>query len=67
LATVGDDRFTSGVADDVPPLSSTTMRIGRPFPHRPDSRGQKALRRLPDLQVQIRALQDEIELWIKSQ
>ncbi|HWE03220.1 MAG TPA: UDP-3-O-(3-hydroxymyristoyl)glucosamine N-acyltransferase [Tepidisphaeraceae bacterium] len=49
----------SGVADDVP---AGQIYSGTPaIPHRQNLREQKALRRLPDLQVQIRALQDEIE------
>lgn len=50
---------TSGVAEDVPPNS---IYSGTPaLPHRQSLREQKALRRLPDMQVQIKALSDEIE------
>lgn len=60
--TVGDGAMiagASGVADDVPPHS---IYSGTPaLPHRQSLREQKALRRLPDLQVQIRALQEELE------
>lgn len=48
----------SGVADDVPPQQ---IYSGTPaLPHRQSLREQKALRRLPDLQVQVRALQEEL-------
>lgn len=49
----------SGVAEDVDPK---TIVSGLPaLPHRQSLREQAALRRLPDLVVQIRKLQEEIE------
>jgi UDP-3-O-[3-hydroxymyristoyl] glucosamine N-acyltransferase len=49
---------TSGVAEDVPPGQ---IYSGTPaLPHRQSLREQKALRRLPDLAVQLRALLDEV-------
>ncbi len=60
--TIGDGSMiagTSGVADDVP---ANQIYSGIPaMPHRQSLREQKALRRLPDLQAQVRALQEEIE------
>ncbi len=65
--TVGEGSMiagTSGVTDDVPPHS---IYSGTPaLPHRQSLREHKALRRLPDLLVQLKALQDEIEAWKKS-
>jgi len=55
----------SGVADDVP---AGQIYSGVPaMPHRQTLREQKAMRRLPDLQVQIKALHDEIEAMKKSE
>lgn len=60
--SIGDGSMvagTSGVAGDIPPNQIVS---GIPAqPHRQSLREQKALRRLPDMQVQIRALQEEIE------
>lgn len=60
--TVGDGAMiaaTSAVAEDVPPKS---FMSGTPaLPHRQSLREQAALRRLPDLVVQIRKLQEEVE------
>jgi UDP-3-O-[3-hydroxymyristoyl] glucosamine N-acyltransferase len=65
--TVGDGAMVagaSGVAEDVPPR---TIYSGTPaLPHRQSLREQKALRRLPDLQVQIQALKEEIEAMKKK-
>jgi UDP-3-O-[3-hydroxymyristoyl] glucosamine N-acyltransferase len=65
--TIGDGAMiagASGVADDVPPR---TIYSGTPaLPHRQTLREQKALRRLPDLQVQIQALKEEIEALKKK-
>jgi UDP-3-O-[3-hydroxymyristoyl] glucosamine N-acyltransferase len=49
----------SGVAEDVDPK---TIVSGLPaLPHRQTLREQAALRRLPDLVVQFRKLQEELE------
>lgn len=60
--TVGDGAMVagcSGVAEDVSPK---TIVSGTPaIPHRQSLREQAALRRLPDLVVQVRKLQEEIE------
>jgi UDP-3-O-[3-hydroxymyristoyl] glucosamine N-acyltransferase len=65
--TVGDGAkvaATSAVAEDVPPKSIVS---GTPaLPHRQSLREQAALRRLPDLVVQVRKLQEEIEAMKKS-
>ena len=65
--SIGDGAMiagTSGVADDVPPGQ---IYSGTPaLPHRQSLREQKSLRRLPDLLVQIRALQDEVEALKKK-
>jgi UDP-3-O-[3-hydroxymyristoyl] glucosamine N-acyltransferase len=54
----------SGVAEDVDPK---TIVSGLPaLPHRQSLREQAALRRLPDLVVQIRKLQEELEALKKS-
>ena len=55
----------SGVAEDVEPK---TIVSGLPaLPHRQTLREQAALRRLPDLVVQIRKLQEELDALKKSQ
>ena len=60
--TMGDGSAVaacSGVAEDVDPK---TIVSGLPaLPHRQTLREQAALRRLPDLIVQFRKLQEEIE------
>jgi UDP-3-O-[3-hydroxymyristoyl] glucosamine N-acyltransferase len=60
--TIGDGAMvaaTSGVAEDTPPKSVVS---GTPaMPHRQSLREQAALRRLPDLVVQVRKLQEEVE------
>jgi UDP-3-O-[3-hydroxymyristoyl] glucosamine N-acyltransferase len=60
--TMGDNSAVaacSGVAEDV---DANTIVSGLPaLPHRQSLREQAALRRLPDLVVQIRKLQEEIE------
>jgi UDP-3-O-[3-hydroxymyristoyl] glucosamine N-acyltransferase len=60
--TVGDGAMvaaTSAIAEDVPPKS---FMSGTPaLPHRQSLREQAAMRRLPDLVVQVRKLQEEIE------
>jgi UDP-3-O-[3-hydroxymyristoyl] glucosamine N-acyltransferase len=65
--TVGDGAMiagASGVADDVP---TGSIHSGTPaLPHRQSLREQKALRRLPDLVVQVRALLEEIEAMKKE-
>jgi UDP-3-O-[3-hydroxymyristoyl] glucosamine N-acyltransferase len=65
--TVGDGAMvaaTSGVIKDVPPKSIVS---GTPaLPHRQTLREQGALRRLPELDVQVRKLQDEIEAIKKA-
>ncbi len=65
--TIGDGAMvgaTSGVAEDVPPR---TIVSGTPaLPHRQTLREQGALRRLPELLVQVRKLQEEIEAIKKS-
>jgi UDP-3-O-[3-hydroxymyristoyl] glucosamine N-acyltransferase len=49
----------SAVADDVPPR---TVVSGTPaLPHRQNLREQAALRRLPDLVVQVRKIQEQLE------
>jgi UDP-3-O-[3-hydroxymyristoyl] glucosamine N-acyltransferase len=54
----------SGVAEDVDPK---TIVSGLPaLPHRQSLREQAALRRLPDLVVQVRKLQEEIERLKRS-
>lgn len=59
--SIGDGAMiagASGVADDIPPRE---IYSGIPaMPHRQNLREQKALRRLPNIQEQIRALQEEI-------
>ncbi len=65
--SIGDGAMiagTSGVAEDVPPRS---IYSGTPaLPHRQSLREQKALRRLPDMQVQLAALKEEIEALKKK-
>ena len=65
--TLGDGSAVaacSGVAEDVDPK---TVVSGLPaLPHRQSLREQAALRRLPDLVVQVRKLQEEIEQLKKS-
>ena len=60
--TVGDGAMiaaTSAIAEDVPPKS---FMSGTPaLPHRQSLREQAAMRRLPDLVVQVRKLQEEVE------
>ena len=60
--TVGDGAMvaaTSAIAEDVPPKS---FMSGTPaLPHRQSLREQAALRRLPDLVIQVRKLQEEVE------
>jgi UDP-3-O-[3-hydroxymyristoyl] glucosamine N-acyltransferase len=60
--TLGDGAMvaaTSGIAEDVPPKS---IFSGTPaLPHRQSLREQGALRRLPELVVQVRKLEEEIE------
>jgi UDP-3-O-[3-hydroxymyristoyl] glucosamine N-acyltransferase len=60
--TIGDGAKAaacSAIAEDVEP---NTIVSGMPaFPHRQSLREQAALRRLPDLVVQVRKLQEEIE------
>ena len=65
--TMGDGSAVaacSGVAEDVDPK---TIVSGLPaLPHRQTLREQAALRRLPDLVVQVRKLQEEIEQLRKA-
>ena len=65
--TVGDGAMvaaTSAIAEDVPPKS---FMSGTPaLPHRQSLREQAALRRLPDLVVQVRKLQEEVEALRKK-
>jgi UDP-3-O-[3-hydroxymyristoyl] glucosamine N-acyltransferase len=65
--TIGDGAMvaaTSAVAEDVPPKAVVS---GTPaLPHRQSLREQAALRRLPDLVVQVRKLQEEIEALKKE-
>ena len=65
--TMGDQSAVaacSGVAEDVDPK---TIVSGLPaLPHRQTLREQAALRRLPDLVVQVRKLQEELEALRKS-
>jgi UDP-3-O-[3-hydroxymyristoyl] glucosamine N-acyltransferase len=60
--SLGDGATVAGcgaVANDVPP---NTVVSGMPaLPHRQSLREQAALRRLPDLVVQVRKLQEELE------
>ena len=60
--TIGDGTMvaaTSAIAEDVPPKS---FMSGTPaLPHRQSLREQAAMRRLPDLVVQVRKLQEEVE------
>jgi len=60
--TVGDGAMVAGcagVAEDVDPK---TVVSGLPaLPHRQSLREQAALRRLPDLVVQVRKLQEELD------
>jgi len=59
--TIGDGAMSaacSAIAEDVEPK---TVVSGMPaFPHRQSLREQAALRRLPDLVVQVRKIQEEI-------
>jgi UDP-3-O-[3-hydroxymyristoyl] glucosamine N-acyltransferase len=65
--TVGDGAMVaakSGVAEDVPPK---TIVSGIPaIPHRQQLREQGALRRLPELLVQVRKLEEEIAALKKA-
>lgn len=65
--TVGDGAMvaaTSAIAEDVPPKS---FMSGTPaLPHRQSLREQAAMRRLPDLVVQVRKLQEEVEALRKQ-
>ena len=65
--TIGDGAMvaaTSAVAEDVAPKAVVS---GTPaLPHRQSLREQAALRRLPDLVVQVRKLQEEIETLKKA-
>jgi UDP-3-O-[3-hydroxymyristoyl] glucosamine N-acyltransferase len=65
--TVGDGAMvaaTSAIAEDVPPKS---FMSGTPaLPHRQSLREQAAMRRLPDLVVQVRKLQEEVEALRKK-
>ena len=55
---------TSGIAKDVLPK---TIVSGTPaLPHRQSLREQGALRRLPELDVQVRKLEDEIAALKKT-
>ena len=60
--TVGDGAMAaacSGIADDVAPKAIVS---GMPaLPHRQTLREQAALRRLPDLVVQVRKLRERLE------
>jgi UDP-3-O-[3-hydroxymyristoyl] glucosamine N-acyltransferase len=60
--TIGDGAMaaaTAGIIEDVPPGAVVS---GTPaFPHRQSLREQAALRRLPDLVVQVRKLQEELD------
>jgi UDP-3-O-[3-hydroxymyristoyl] glucosamine N-acyltransferase len=60
--TVGDGAMVaacSGIADDVPPKAIVS---GVPaIPHRQTLREQAALRRLPDLVVQVRKLRERLD------
>jgi UDP-3-O-[3-hydroxymyristoyl] glucosamine N-acyltransferase len=60
--TLGDGVMvaaTSAIAEDVPPKS---FMSGTPaLPHRQSLREQAAMRRLPDLVVQVRKLQEQVE------
>jgi UDP-3-O-[3-hydroxymyristoyl] glucosamine N-acyltransferase len=66
--TLGDGSMVaacSGVAEDVEPK---TIVSGLPaLPHRQSLREQAALRRLPDLVVQVRKLQEQLDQLHKSQ
>ena len=65
--TLGDGVMvaaTSAIAEDVPPK---TFMSGTPaLPHRQSLREQAAMRRLPDLVVQMRKLQEEVEALKKK-
>jgi UDP-3-O-[3-hydroxymyristoyl] glucosamine N-acyltransferase len=65
--TIGDGAMvagTSAVAEDVAPK---TVVSGTPaMPHRQSLREQAAMRRLPDLVVQVRKLQEEVEALRKE-
>jgi UDP-3-O-[3-hydroxymyristoyl] glucosamine N-acyltransferase len=65
--TVGDGAMvaaTSAIAEDVAPKS---FMSGTPaLPHRQSLREQAAMRRLPDLVVQVRKLQEELEAMRKK-
>jgi UDP-3-O-[3-hydroxymyristoyl] glucosamine N-acyltransferase len=65
--TIGDGAMvaaTSGIHEDVPPKS---FMSGTPaLPHRQSLREQAAMRRLPDLVVQVRKLQEEVEALRKK-
>jgi UDP-3-O-[3-hydroxymyristoyl] glucosamine N-acyltransferase len=65
--TIGDQAMvaaTAGVHEDVPPK---TIVSGIPaLPHRQSLREQAALRHLPDLRVQLRKLQEEVEALRKK-
>ncbi len=65
--TMGDGSAVaacSGVAENVEP--NTTVSGLPALPHRQSLREQAAIRRLPDLVVQVRKLQDEIDALKKS-
>ena len=65
--SIGDGTMvaaTSAIAEDVPPKS---FMSGTPaLPHRQSLREQAAMRRLPDLVVQVRKLQEEVEALKKK-
>ncbi|HTW93916.1 MAG TPA: UDP-3-O-(3-hydroxymyristoyl)glucosamine N-acyltransferase [Tepidisphaeraceae bacterium] len=67
-ATIGDQAAAAAcaaIAEDVPPK---TIVSGMPaFPHRQSLREQAALRRLPDLVVQVRKLQEKIDELTREQ
>jgi UDP-3-O-[3-hydroxymyristoyl] glucosamine N-acyltransferase len=65
--TLGDGAMVaacSGAAEDVDP--KTIVSGGPALPHRQTLREQAALRRLPDLLVQVRKLQEEVEQLRKA-
>jgi UDP-3-O-[3-hydroxymyristoyl] glucosamine N-acyltransferase len=64
--TIGDGAMVaarSAIANDVPP--KTTVSGMPALPHRQSLREQAALRRLPELIVQVRKLQEELEAFRK--
>jgi UDP-3-O-[3-hydroxymyristoyl] glucosamine N-acyltransferase len=61
-ATIGDGAMVAACAAILDNVESKAIVSGMPaLPHRQSLREQAALRRLPDLVIQVRKLQEEID------